>query len=102
MIEEKKILTKTLKHESFKKYRNQKINLLTVSKQTHYNKCFEEKIRCPKNKKKLNFLTFLINEGKTITNPRNIVEHCNNFFTKLEQIYKITSHPLENIIQTTS
>ena len=43
MIEEKNILTKILKHESFKKYRKQIINLLTVSKQTNYNKCFEEK-----------------------------------------------------------
>ena len=32
MIDEKKLLTKTLKHESFKEYRNQIINLLTVSK----------------------------------------------------------------------
>ena len=32
MIEEKNLLTKTLKHESFKEYRNQRVNLLTVSK----------------------------------------------------------------------
>ena len=42
MIKEKNVLTKVLKHESFKKYRNQIINLLRVSKQTHYNKYFEE------------------------------------------------------------
>ena len=51
--------------------------------------------------KKLNFSTFLIDEGKTIANPRNIAEHFNKFFKKLEQIYKTTFHPLENIIQTT-
>ena len=32
MIEEKNLLTKTLKRESFKEYRNQIVNLLTVSK----------------------------------------------------------------------
>ena len=34
MIKEKNVLTKVLKHESFKKYRNQVITLLRVSKQT--------------------------------------------------------------------
>ena len=42
MIKEKSILKKVLKHESFKKYQNQIINLLRVSKQIHYNKYFEE------------------------------------------------------------
>ena len=35
MIKEKKVQTKILKHESFKKYRNQIINLLREGKQTH-------------------------------------------------------------------
>ena len=86
MIKEKNIQTKNLKHESFRNYRNQKMNLLRVSKQTHYNKYFEEnKNNCralwigineviyPKNKKKLNSPTSLIDEGKTITNPK---KHC--------------------------
>ena len=34
MTKEKNVLTKVLKHESFKKYRNQVITLLRVSKQT--------------------------------------------------------------------
>ena len=101
MIKEKNVLTKVLKHEFFKKYRNQIINLLTVSKQTHYNEYFEEnKNNCraiwigineviyPKSKKELNSRTSLIDEGKTITNPKNIAEHF--------------KHPLKNIIQTTS
>ena len=67
MIKVKKVLTKVLKHESFRKYRNQIINLLRVSKQAHYNKYFEEnKNNCgaiwigineviwPENKNKLN------------------------------------------------
>ena len=96
MIKEKNVLTKSLKHESFKKYRNQIINLLRVSKQTHYNKCFEEnknnckaiwiginEVICPKNKKKLNSRTSFIDEGKTITNPKNIVEQFNEFFTEI-------------------
>ena len=81
MIKEKNVLTKDLKHESFEKYWNQIINLLRVSKQTHYNKHFEEnenncgaiwiginEVICPKNKKKLNSPTSLIDEWKTIIN----------------------------------
>ena len=96
MIKEKNVLTKILKHESFKKYRNQIINLLRVSKQTHYNKYFEEnKNNCraiwisineviyPKNKKKLNSPTSFIDEGKTITNSKNIAEHFNKSFTEI-------------------
>ena len=96
MIKEKNVLTKVLKHESFKKYRNQIINLLRVSKQTRYNKYFEEnknncraiwiginEVICPKNKKKLNSPNSLINEGKTITNPKIIAERFNKFFIKI-------------------
>ena len=96
MIKEKNVLTKVLKHEFFKKYRNQIINLLKVSKQTHYNKYFEEnknnciavwiginETMCSKNKKKLNSPTSLIDEGKTMTNPKNIAEHFNKFFTEI-------------------
>ena len=84
-----------MKHECFKKYRNQIINLLRVSKQTHYNKFFEEnkkncraiwtginEIICSKNTKKLNSPTSLIDEGK-ITNSKNIAEHFNKFFTEI-------------------
>ena len=87
MIKEKNVLTKVLKHESFKKYRNQIINLFTVSKQTHYNKYFEEnknscraiwigvnEVICP---------TSLIDEGKTITSSKNIAEHFNPICTGL-------------------
>ena len=40
-------------------------------------------IICPKSNKKLNFPTSLTDEEKTITNPRNIVEHFNKFFTEI-------------------
>ena len=56
MIKEKHVLTKVLKQESFKKYRNQIINLLRVSKQTHYNKYFEE------NKNNCRAIWIVINE----------------------------------------
>ena len=116
MIKEKNVLTKVLKHEFFKKYRNQIINLLRVSKQTHYNKYFEEnknncrtiwiginEVICPKSKKKLNSPTSLIDEGKTIKNPKNILEHFNTFFIEIgTNIQNKISHPLKNITHTTS
>ena len=77
-------------------------NKSSKSKQTHYNKYFEENknsccghislipiwigindIICPQHKKKLNSSTSIIDEGKTITNSENIVEHFNKFFTKI-------------------
>ena len=79
-----------------KNCRNQIINLLRVSKQTRYNKYFEEnrhncraiwigisEVICPKNKKKLNSPTSRIDEGKPITNPKNIAEHFNKFFIEI-------------------
>ena len=70
-----------------KKHRNEIINLLSVSKQTHYNKYFEEnknncrairtginEVICLQNKKKLNSPTSLIDVGKTITNPKKFAE----------------------------
>ena len=95
MIKGKNVLTKFLKHESFKQYWNQIINVLSVSKQTHYNKYFDNKNSCsaiwidiievisPKNKNKLNSPTSLIDEGKIITNSKNIAEHFNKFFTEI-------------------
>ena len=56
------------------------------------------KLYTPKNKNKSNSPTSLINEGKTITNSKNIAEHS----PKLAQIYKTKSYPIENIIQTIS
>ena len=100
---------------NLKKYRNQIINLLRVSKQKHYKKYFKEnknnrraiwiginEVICPKNKNKLNSPTSLIDEGKTTTNPKNIAEHLMSSSSKLAQIYKTKSNPLENIIQTIS
>ena len=96
MIEQKNVLIKRLKYESFKKYGNQIINLLRVSKQTHYNKYSEEnknnyraiwiginEVICSKNKKELNSSASIIDEEKTITNPKNIAEHFNKLFTEI-------------------
>ena len=62
----------------------------------HYNKYFEEnknncraiwtginEVMCPKNEKKLNSPTPLIDEGKAITNPKNIAEQFNKFFIEI-------------------
>ena len=96
MIKEKNVPTRVLKNKSFKKYRNQITNYLRVSKQTHYNKYFEEnknncraiwiginEVICPKNKKKLNFPSSLIGERNSIANPKIIAEHFNRFFIKI-------------------
>ena len=96
MIKEKNVLTRALKNKSFKKFRNQIINYLRVSKQTHYNKYFEEnknncraiwiginEVICPKNKKKLNSPTSLIDKRNTIANPKIITKHFNKFFIKI-------------------
>ena len=37
----------------------------------------------PKNKEKLSSLTSLIDEGKTVTNPKDIAEHFNKFFIEI-------------------
>ena len=105
MIKEKNVL----KDESFKKYRNQILYLLK-SKQIHYDNFSEEnkknckaiwtgginEVICQKNKKKLNSPTSLIDEGKIITNSKNIAEHFNKL--ALAQVYKTKSYPLKSII----
>ena len=90
-------------------------NKSSKSKQTHYNKYFEENknscraiwigindIICPQNKKKLNSSTSLIDEGKTITNSENIVEHFNKFFTKISTNIQNKILPTKNVLQTSS
>lgn len=74
---------KSLKHESFKKYWKQIINLPRVSKQAHYNNYIRE------NKNNCKAIWIGINE---------IIYRSSQ---KLVQIYKKRSKPLENIIQTT-
>ena len=125
MIKEKNVLTKVLKHESFKKIsKSNNKSSKRVSKQTHYNKFIEEnkkncraiwtginEIICRKNKKKINSPTSLIDEGKIITNSKNIAEHFNKFLTEIgtniqnnysEEIYRYTEQTYRTIIQTIS
>ena len=59
-------------------------------------KNFDKLLKKKKIKKKLNSPTFLIDEEKTITNT------LISFSQKFVQIYKTKSHPLKNIIRTTS
>ena len=81
-MKERDVLTKILKHESFKKYRNQIIHILRVVNNCRVIWIGINEIICPKNKKKLNSGTSLIDEGKTITNPINIAEIGTNIQTR--------------------
>ena len=76
MIKKKDRLIKIEKHKKFKKYRNKITDLLNTSKQAHYHKYFEENIL------KIRLLS-LIQDGKTITDQKNIAKHFNNFFTSI-------------------
>ena len=96
MIKEKDQLIKIEKHKKFKKYRNKITDLLKTSKRAHYHKHFEEnKKNCralwieineivySKVKNKKNSPLSLIQDDKTITDPKYIAEHFNNFFTSI-------------------
>ena len=96
MILEKQVLITTLKQESFKKYLNQIVNLLIKSNYNNHitistlkiTKITEElyrlaSIKLYAQKIKTNS-TSLINEGKTTTNPNNIVGHFSKFFTRTD------------------
>ena len=89
-------LIKTEKHKKLKKYRNKITDLLKTSKQALYHKYFDEnkkncrglwiginEITYSKNKNKTNSPSSLIQDGKTITDQKYIVEHFNNFFTSI-------------------
>ena len=97
MILEKQVLITTLKQESFKKYLSQIVNLLIKSNYSNHitistlkiTKITEElyrlaSIKLYAQKIKTNNSTSLINEGKTTTNPNNIVGHFSKFFTRTD------------------
>ena len=79
-------------------------DLLKTCKQAHYHKWFEEnkrycralwigisKIVYSKHKIKINSLSSLIQDSKTITDQKHIAKHFNNFFTDIGKILK--RHP---------
>ena len=93
-IKERDVLTKILKHKSFKKYQNQTINILRVINNCRVIWIGINEIICPKNKKKLNSPNSLIDEGKTITNPINIAEIGTNMQTRKHYTHQETLYTL--------
>ena len=93
MIKAKNDQIKKRKPEIYKTYRNKIVDLLRVSRKCHYQKYFEENkkssravwqgihdIVYSKKSKKSNNPNSLLIDGKTITNPKDMVESFNNFF----------------------
>ena len=94
MIKAKNKRQKSIKHESYKKYRNKIIELIRQSKQTFYQHHFEQNkkdsktiwqsiheiISSTKNKKGGD-VTAIIADDNTIIDPIEIAENFNNFFT---------------------
>ena len=84
------------KHESYKKYRNKIIELISQSKQTYYQCYFEQNkkdsktiwrgiceiISSIKNKNGINVSAIIANDN-TITDPIEIAQNFNNFFTSI-------------------
>ena len=96
MIKAKNDQIKKRKHEIYKTYRNKIVDLLRVSRKCHYQKYFEENkknsraiwqgihdIVYSRKSKKNNTPSSLLIDGKTITNPKDIAENFNNFFTSI-------------------
>ena len=96
MIKKKSKQQKLSKHISYKKYRNKITELLSISKQTYYQKYFEkskkdskriwqgihEIIASRKSKKDTSISTIIV-YGNTIISPTEMVENFNNFFTSI-------------------
>ena len=96
MIRAKNHQIKKRKHEIYKTYRNKIVDLLRVNRKRHYQKYFEENkkssralwqgihdIVYSKKSKKNNTPSSLLIDGKTITNPKDMAESFNNFFTSI-------------------
>ena len=96
MIKQKEALLKNQKQMLFKRYRNKIVDLLKITKEAYYKNYFQE------NRKNSRALWSRINEiiyskkssktippssisveGKTISDPQNIAENFNNFFTSI-------------------
>ena len=79
MIKAKNKQQKFIKHESSKKYRNKIIELIRQSKQTYYQHQFEQN----KKDSKDGNVYAIIADNNTITDPIEIAENFNNFFTSI-------------------
>ena len=96
MIKQKDVILKNQKQMLYKRYRNKIVDLLKITKEAYYKNYFQE------NRKNSRALWSGINEiiyskkssktippssisveGKTISDPQNIAENFNNFFTSI-------------------
>ena len=85
-----------IKHESYKKYRNKIIELIRQSKKTYYQRYFDQNkknskticqgiheiISSRKNKNGGN-VSAIVSDDNTITDPVEIAQNFNNFFTSI-------------------
>ena len=96
MIKAKNDHIKKRKHVIYKTYKNKIVDLLRVSRKCHYQKYFKEDkksfrviwqgihdIVYSRKSKKNNTPSSLLIDGKTITNPKDMAENFNNFFTSI-------------------
>ena len=94
MTNTKNIQLRQIKEKSFNKYRNKIVDLIKINKKSHYQKFFEENMRNSKaiwqgilniiylkKGNRPNTPSSLLIEGNTITDPQDISDHFNNFFT---------------------
>ena len=104
MIKAKNSQTKQLKLSLYKKYRNIIVDLLKKSKESHYRKYFEDNKRNCKavwngineiiySKSKANAWepNYLLINGKAVSQPKDIAEHFNDYFTSIS-IYHQHNH----------
>ena len=90
-----------IKHEPYKKCRNKNIELLRLSKQTYYQCCFEQNkkynktichgihtVKSSRKNKEGSNISAIIADDNTFTNPIDIAENCNNFFTPISMDFQ--------------
>ena len=98
MIKAKNSQTKQIKLNLYKKYRNIIVDLLKKSKESHYRKYFEDNKRNCKavwngineiiySKSKANAWepNYLLINGKAVSQPKDIAEHFNDYFTSISK-----------------
>ena len=95
MIKTKNKQQKLIKHESYKKCRNKIIELIRQSKQTYYPRYFEQNKKDSKTiwqgiheiissrKNNSGNVSAIISDDNTITNPIEVAQNFNHFFTSI-------------------
>ena len=96
MIKQKDAILKNQKQMLYKRYRNKIVDLLKITKEAYYKNYFQESrknsralwsgineiIYSKKSSKTIPPSSISV-EGKTISDPQNIAENFNNFFTSI-------------------